>query len=122
MYRKVRVGEEADLGMPAPVVEIFHVAGRGRALGELARHQRTPQLLAAMDGGRWGMWLAPPGDAPRDPVWIELAADEALLLDAGVWHRGPVPLDRPAGTYLTVEAPGTNAVDFESRGVDAPKR
>lgn len=101
--------------MAGPAVELFRIEGRGPELGPMARHVRSPQLLAAMDGGRWGMWLAPPGDHPHQPQWLELRADQALLLDAGTWHRGPVPLEAPAGTYLTVEAPHTNQLDFEEQ-------
>jgi len=112
MFRVVEMGEEIELGMEAPAVELFRVEGRGPELGPLARHVRTPQLLAPMDGGRWGMWLAPPGDSPLDPTWHELSGDQAILLDRGTWHRGPVPLDGEAGSYLTVEAPHTNRDDF----------
>lgn len=118
MYRVIRPPEEVPLGMAMPAVELFSVQGRGRDVGEMARHVRTPQLLAATDGRRWGMWLAPAGDAPRHPVWIEVAPEEALLLDAGTWHLGPIPLEAEAGTYLTVEAPGTNRDDFERKAVE----
>ena len=115
MFAVVRLGQEVDLGMPGPAVELFQVQGRGRELGEMARHQRTPQLLAAMDGGRWGLWLAPAGPKPLGPTWHEFEAEEAVLLEPGTWHRGPVPLDREHGAYLTVEAPRTNAEDFEAK-------
>ncbi len=114
-FRVVALGEEVDLGMPSPVVERFDVEGRGPELGPMARHVRTPQLLAAMDGGRWGLWLAPPGPAPTAPTWHEFQATQAVLLAPGTWHRGPVPLDRPRGSYLTVEAPRTNVIDFEEK-------
>ncbi len=117
MYRVVRMGEEVPLGMALPAVEIFTVQGRGRALGDMARHRATPQLLVAVDGRRWGMWLAPPGEAPVGPVWIEVAPEEALLLEPGTWHRGPVPLESDAGRYLTIEAPGTNQDDFDTHAV-----
>jgi hypothetical protein len=117
MYRKVAMGEEREIGIPRAAVELFRVRGRSRACERMARHVATRQLLAAMDGGRWGIWVAAPGDEPRDPEWVEVAADEALLLEPGVWHHGPVPLEREEGAYLTVEAPGTNVVDFEAREV-----
>jgi hypothetical protein len=115
MFTVVQLGEEHPLGMPAPAVELFRVEGRSAEIGPLARHVATPQLLAAMDGGRWGLWLAPAGDAPVSPSWHEFAAHEAVLLEPGTWHRGPVPLDAASGTYLTVEAPRTNEIDFEER-------
>lgn len=115
MFQVVHVGEEIPLGMPGPAVELFRVEGRGRELGPLARHVESPQLLAAMDGGRWGLWLAPAGDRPVSPTWHEFPPDRAVLLEAGTWHRGPVPLDAESGTYLTVEAPHTNQVDFEEQ-------
>ena len=115
MFRVIRVGEEVPLDIPEAAVELFRVSDRGPALGPMARHQRTPQLLAAMDGGRWGLWLAPPGPEPRDPSWHEFAADEAVLLTPGTWHRGPIPLDAATGTYLTNEAPHTNTLDFEEQ-------
>ncbi|MDP2312406.1 MAG: hypothetical protein Q8P41_05835 [Pseudomonadota bacterium] len=117
MYRVIHMDEEHPLGMPDAAVELFRVQGRDRTVVAMARHVRTPQLLAAMDGRRWGMWLAPEGPEPRDPVWVEVSAEETLLLDAGTWHHGPIPLDAEAGSYLTVEAPGTNRHDFESRAV-----
>jgi hypothetical protein len=104
--------------MEWPAVELFRVEGRGPQLGPMARHVRTRQLLAAMDGGRWGLWLAAAGGArPEDPRWHEFAADEAVLLEPGTWHRGPVPLSADAGTYLTVEALRTNELDFEEAAV-----
>lgn len=115
MFSLVELGEERSLGMPDPAVELFRVTGRGRDLGPLARHVRTPQLLAAMDGQRWGLWLAPPGPHPEAPSWHEFRADEAVLLEPGTWHRGPVPLERDNGTYLTIEALRTNQLDFEER-------
>lgn len=115
MFTVVQIGEERSLGMPQPAVELFKVRGRTAELGPMARHVRTPQLLAAMDGGRWGLWLAPAGPSPVDPTWHTFEADVAVLLDPGTWHRGPVPLDAPEGTYLTVERPHTNQVDFEEQ-------
>lgn len=117
MFRRIPLGEEVDLGMPSPVVELFVVTGRDRTCVTMARHVRTPQMIAATDGGRWGMWLAAPGAAPVSPQWIELRHDEALLIEPGVWHHGPIPLDRSDGTYLTVEAPRTNTEDFETATV-----
>ena len=120
MFRVVEPGEEQPLGMPSPAIELFRVSGRGPELGPLARHVKTPQLLAAMDGARWGLWLAPPGDHPVEPRWFTFEAHQAVLLEAGTWHRGPVPLDATEGTYLTVEAPGTNTHDLEEQ--DPPQR
>ncbi|MDP2310449.1 MAG: hypothetical protein Q8P18_30810 [Pseudomonadota bacterium] len=117
MYRKIPLGGEHPLGMERPVVELFRVSGRDRGVTTMARHVRTPQLLAAMDGGRWGIWLAPGGPTPLDPTWVEVAPGEAIVLDAGTWHHGPVPLAAEAGAYLTIEAPGTNRDDFEERDV-----
>src|SRR5438045_1989165 len=114
-FRRVALGEEVDLGTASPVVELFSVHGRDRTCGSAARHVRTRQLFAATDGRRWGMWLAPPGDEPRHPAWLEFGSDEALLIEPGVWHHGPIPLEGPDGTYLTVEAAGTNREDFEER-------
>lgn len=118
MFRRIAIGAEHDLGMPWPAVEMFRVRNRDRTVRTMARHRRTKQLLAAVDGLRWGMWIAAPGDAPRDPFWIELGGEEALLLEEGVWHHGPIPLDRGDGAYLTVEAPHTNADDFEEKEVE----
>lgn len=115
MFTTIHIGEEVPLGMPSPAVELFRVENRDASLGPLARHVATPQLLAAMDGGRWGLWLAPAGDAPVDPTWHVFPPDQAVLLEPGTWHRGPVPLDAPTGVYLTVEAPHTNTVDFEEQ-------
>ncbi len=115
MFQVVGVGEELGLGMPSPAVELFVVRDRDAALGPMARHVRTRQLLAAMDGGRWGLWLAPAGEVPRNATWHEFSAEVAVVLDTGTWHRGPVPLSAPTGRYLTVEAPRTNRVDFEEQ-------
>ncbi len=117
MYRRVAMDEERALGMERPAVELFRVEGRGRGVATMARHVKTPQLLAAMDGGRWGIWLAPAGAEPVEPTWVEVAFDEAILVEAGTWHHGPIPLDGDAGAYLTIEAPGTNRDDFEERDV-----
>lgn len=117
MYVRVRMDEERPLGMEAPAVELFRVSGRGREVVTMARHVRTAQLIAGMDGRRWGMWLAPGGSEPADPSWVEVEADEAILVEAGTWHHGPIPLEAEAGSYLTIEAPGTNRDDFEAREV-----
>lgn len=117
MYRILRMDQEHLLGIDRGAVELFRVTERGRAVSTMARHVRTPQLLAALDGRRWGMWLAPAGPEPVAPTWVEVAPDEALLLDAGTWHHGPIPLEAQSGAYLTVEAPGTNRDDFEARAV-----
>jgi hypothetical protein len=117
MYRHIRHGEELPLGMPGPAAGIFRVSGRDRTVVTMARHVRSPQLLAAIDGRRWGIWLAPRGDAPVGPIWVEVAPGEALLLETGTWHHGPIPLEEADGVYLTVEAPDTNRVDFEQQAV-----
>ncbi len=117
MHRILRMDEEHLLGIDRGAVELFRVSERGREVTTMARHVRTPQLLAAMDGRRWGMWLAPAGTDPVDPTWVEVAPDEALLVEAGTWHHGPIPLEAAAGAYLTVEAPGTNQDDLEERAV-----
>jgi molybdopterin-guanine dinucleotide biosynthesis protein A len=112
-WRRLRVGDEVTLAIGDAAAEIFEVSGRDRSCPHLARHVRTAQLLAPMDGRRWGLWLAVPGARPAGPEWMELAGDEAVLLGPGTWHHGPIPLDAPTGTYLTVERAGTNADDLD---------
>lgn len=114
MYRRLRAGEEVPLVLDRSAVEIFVVEGRDPRPVTMARHVNGPQLIAGMDGRSWGIWVAAPGEEPRAPEWVALAADEAILLDPGTWHHGPVP-DGERGTFLTVEAPGTNLDDFEAR-------
>lgn len=119
-FRIVRAGEETALAMPGPAVEIFEVRRTDRECIAMARHVRTPQLFAALGGGRWGIWLAAPGPEPRDAAWIEVDPEAALVIDAAVWHDGPILLG-PAGAaraaFLTLEAPRTNTEDFERRAV-----
>jgi ureidoglycolate hydrolase len=112
MVRKVRMGEELPLELARCAVELFEVAGRDPRPVEMARHVRGPQLIAGMDGRAWGIWVAPPGARPVAPEWVRVEADEAIVIEAGTWHHGPIP-EGERGRFLTVEAPGTNVEDFE---------
>lgn len=113
MYRVLHREADLPLALREPAVTLFVVRGRGREVVELARHLRSVQLLAALDGRRWALWLAAPGPVPQDPRWVELEPDQAALLDAGTWHHGPIPLEAEEGRYLTVEERGTNRLDHQ---------
>lgn len=115
----LRAGDALPLEVPNPSAQLFEVRGRSRQLGPLARHQRSPQLIAAVDGARWALWLAPPGDGPLRPTWHELEPHEAVWLAPGTWHRGPIPLAGERGTYLTVQQLHTDTLDHETREPDA---
>jgi L-aminopeptidase/D-esterase-like protein len=114
-WQVLDAGPAAMLGHNNLTAMIFTVT-RGRAPGTMARHRRTPQWLAALDGAPFGVWLSPPGPTPRDPAWVEVPAGAMLGLAPGTWHRGPVPLpEGRVGRYLSLEAPHTGTDDHEEQ-------
>lgn len=64
-----------------------------RRVENLGRYPHAKRVVTAVGGS--AMWLVvhPPGDLPEGrPAAFLIPAGASVLIDAGVWHAGPVPI------------------------------
>jgi ureidoglycolate hydrolase len=71
-------------------------------------HTRTLELILPL-GGDCLVYVAPPGDEPRDFHVFKVAAGDGVLLDPGVWHGAPLALsERVAAAVFLRQKTGTD--------------
>lgn len=105
-----------DAGGGRVSVGVLNLKARPLAVSELERHVATPELLVAVEGDVV-IPVAPanhPGVNP-DVHAVEvfrLNQGEAVILNTGVWHGLPFPLDESA-TLLVIFKEDTPSRDFE---------
>jgi ureidoglycolate hydrolase len=109
---KISVGEKASSGIllchdRKPIVKSFE------------RHERTPEVLVALDGDSV-LCLARPGDRPTGPQWFKVKKGDAIALHPGTWHWIPFPLGGRACSFLVIFAWGTEENDLQYADLEQP--
>ena len=72
-------------------------------------HRQTVELILPL-GGDCLVYVAPPGDEPRDFRVFRVDAGTGVLLNPGVWHGAPLALDRPMAAAVLIRS-GTGKED-----------
>lgn len=102
----------------------------GLAVGRLQRYPTTRRILLPMSDAVFAILVLAPGEAPGERLkGFHTAPGQGFLLEAGVWHAGPVVLSE--GTVCEIlEAPGAadridvaalaSLVDADFASVDLP--
>ncbi len=114
----MRIEGEVDVG-------VMRVRQRPTKYDSMERHLRTPELIVALDGA---VLLpvsvdAESGDGPDIDRLRVLRVDQGsgVLLERGVWHAIPFPLDAPVNC-LVVFRRNTASDDLEVKSLPAVVR
>lgn len=71
-------------------------------------HARTVELILPLRG-ECLVYVAPPGDEPRDFRVFRVAAGDGVVLDPGVWHGAPLAVGGPlAAAVFLLRGTGTD--------------
>jgi ureidoglycolate hydrolase len=100
-------GDRARLGKRGPV-EIAVEAGRPgpRRVTHLVRYPAARRAVFPLAGAPMLVLVLPPGERPEGPLAaFRTPPGAGLLIEAGVWHHGPVPLGEQ-GLLEVLETPG----------------
>jgi ureidoglycolate lyase len=105
-------------------VGVLRAVKRGFDFHEMERHVETPEMLVAVQGDVL-VPVAPanhPADAPaaEETEVFHLRQGEALIMNTGVWHWLPFPLQGEA-VLLVVFKEGTPDNDFTLYDLQAGK-
>jgi ureidoglycolate lyase len=84
-------------------------------------HERTVELIVPL-GGECLVYVAPPGDEPRDFRVFRVREGEGVLLDPGVWHGAPLALDRRLAAIVFLRRGTGNEDTVIRRFPDSPIR
>jgi ureidoglycolate hydrolase len=86
------------------------------------RHERTPEVLVALDGGDSLLCLAKPASRPTDVRWFEVHQGDAFALHSGTWHWIPFPTEARESRFLVIFAWGTEEGDLHYSDLPLPLR
>ncbi|HHW14360.1 MAG TPA: hypothetical protein GXX28_05440 [Firmicutes bacterium] len=105
-----------DVGGARVSVGVLNLKQRPLDFHELERHVATPELLVAVKGDV--VFPVAPANQPQPTPEVgalevfRLNQGEAVIMNAGVWHGLPFPLQGEA-TLLVVFKEGTPTADFQ---------
>jgi ureidoglycolate hydrolase len=85
------------------------------------RHERTPEVLVALDGDSV-ICLAKPLTQPTDVKWFKVHQGDAFALHAGTWHWIPFPTNSNESRFLVIFAWGTEESDLHYFDLQNPIR
>ena len=120
---KLQLGLERDLGTPR--FYLMKLTKRPMAVTRITRHLAVTQALAALNGKRWYILLAPP-DEPDNPQALPnvdrlqafcITGTQALVLHRSTWHAGPYFLEDEVD-FVNLELSDTNVVDHHNARLD----
>lgn len=114
------------LSAGTPRFYIMKLKKRPMAVTRITRHLAVTQALAALNGKRWYVLLAPP-DAPGSINALPdigrlqaffITGSQGLVLHRGTWHAGPYFVEDEVD-FVNLELSDTNIVDHHSVRLDA---
>lgn len=113
------------LGQGTPRFYLMKLKKRSMAVTRITRHLAVTQALAALNGKRWYVLLAPP-DEPDNPLALPnierlqafcISGSQALVLHRSTWHAGPYFVEDEVD-FVNLELSDTNIVDHHNARLD----
>ena len=114
-----------QLGLGTPRFYLMKLTKRSMAVTRITRHLAVTQALAALNGKRWYILLAPP-DEPDNPQALPnvdrlqafcITGTQALVLHRSTWHAGPYFIEDEVD-FVNLELSDTNVVDHHNARLD----
>lgn len=75
------------------------------------RHEKTPEVLVALEGDSV-LCLAKPAGQPTEVNWFQIHQGDAFMLHTGTWHCIPFPIKTRECRFLVIFACGTEEGDL----------
>jgi len=116
---------QLHLSRGTPRFYLMKLKKQPRTVTRITRHLAVTQALAALDGKRWFILLAPPDEPDNAEALPDMdrlqafciSGSQALVLHRSTWHAGPY-FQEDEVDFVNLELSDTNVVDHHSARLD----